>query len=243
MTDALAFAGPPAVAVLADAGYRVIAQDAAFDDAARAEAFLRQRPGVQVLGAGEPEALIEAAWALAGEVDVLFSNDAYPAVHGSVEAADPEALQRTLDNLVMRPFRRARAAIPRLRQQGRGNLIFVTSCRTDLPMRGGAIPDMARAAANALVLSLAIELAPLGIPVNAIAPNFLASELYFPAAQFEDSPAGRDFVASVVPAGRLGRADEIGELIRYLADMRGSVHTGSIIRFAGGWPVATPRPG
>jgi NAD(P)-dependent dehydrogenase (short-subunit alcohol dehydrogenase family) len=49
----------------------------------------------------------------------------------------------------------------------------VTSCRTELPLPGGAIPDIARAGANALVKSLSLELAPFGIPVNAIAPNYL----------------------------------------------------------------------
>jgi NAD(P)-dependent dehydrogenase (short-subunit alcohol dehydrogenase family) len=53
---------------------------------------------------------------------------------------------------------------------------------------------------------------------------------------------GRDFVRDVVPAGRLGEPDEIGELINYLANMKGSFHTGTIIKFAGGWPAAPKRP-
>lgn len=46
----------------------------------------------------------------------------------------------------------------------------------------------------------------------------------------------------VVPAGRLGEPEEIGELINYLATMKGSFHTGTIIKFAGGWPAAPKRP-
>lgn len=48
-------------------------------------------------------------------------------------------------------------AIPRLKKQGGGNVIMITSCRTELPLPGGAIPDIARAGANALVKSLSIE--------------------------------------------------------------------------------------
>ena len=68
---------------------------------------------------------------------------------------------------------------------------MITSNRTRLPLPGGAIPDAARAGLNALVKSLSLELAPHGIPVNAIAPNYLYSETYFPRARFIDDPAGR----------------------------------------------------
>ena len=67
-------------------------------------------------------------------------------------------------------------------------------------------------------------MAPFGIPVNAIAPNYLYSEAYFPKAKFIDHPIGRDFIREVVPAGRLGEPEEIGELISYLANMKGSFY-------------------
>ena len=53
---------------------------------------------------------------------------------------------------------------------------------------------------------------------------------------------GTKFIRDVVPAGRLGDPEEIGELITYLANMQGSFHTGTIIKFAGGWPAAPKRP-
>jgi NAD(P)-dependent dehydrogenase (short-subunit alcohol dehydrogenase family) len=59
---------------------------------------------------------------------------------------------------------------------------------------------------------------------------------------FVDDPKGRAFVEQVVPAGRLARPEEIGELVRYLATNTGSFMTGAIIDFSGGWPVAPRRP-
>jgi NAD(P)-dependent dehydrogenase (short-subunit alcohol dehydrogenase family) len=110
-------------------------------------------------------------------------------------------------------------------------------------MPGGAIPDAARAGSNALVRSFAIELAPFEIAVNAIAPNFLFSEAYYPQATFIEDPRGKAYVEAAVPAKRLGRPDEIGELIRFMATTQARFLTGAIIDFAGGWPASPTRPG
>ncbi len=205
VTNALDFVGPPAVRALLDDGYDVVAQDPAFRDIDKQEEYKASHPGADPLGIRDPKELIRHVWDNRKKVDVIISNDTFPAIHVPIEQA-------------------------------------VTSCRTELPLPGGAIPDIARAGANALVKSLSIELAPFGIPVNAIAPNYLYSEAYFPKAKFMDDPVGRDFIKGVVPAGRLGRPEEIGELVSYLANMKGSFHTGTIIKFAGGWPAAPRRP-
>ncbi|MEM9301338.1 MAG: SDR family oxidoreductase [Pseudomonadota bacterium] len=242
VTNALDFVGPPAVDALVADGFDVLAHDAAFADEGRREAFLKQHAGVGTTGVEDPAQLIARAVDALGRLDVIVSNDAYPAIHVPVDEADVADLQATIDRLVVYPYRLMQAAIPRLKAQARGNVILVTSCRTELPLPGGAIPDIARAGANALVQSLSIELAPFGIPVNAIAPNYLYSEAYFPRAKFIDDPAGRAYIRDVVPAGRLGEPREIGELVSYLAGMEGSFHTGTVIKFAGGWPAAPQRP-
>ena len=61
-------------------------------------------------------------------------------------------------------------------------------------------------------------------------------------ARFVDNAAGRASIGPVVPAGRLARPEEIGEIIHYLATMEGTFLTGAIIDFSGGWPVALPPP-
>jgi NAD(P)-dependent dehydrogenase (short-subunit alcohol dehydrogenase family) len=242
VTNVLDFVGPPAVQALLDDGYDVVAQDPAFRDIDTQKEYKASHPGADPLGISDPKELIRHVWDNRKKVDVIISNDTFPAIHIPIEQADVADLQATIENVLIYPFRLMKEAIPRLKHQGGGNVILVTSCRTELPLPGGAIPDIARAGANALVKSLSIELAPFGIPVNAIAPNYLYSEAYFPKAKFIDDPAGRDFIKGVVPAGRLGKPEEIGELVSYLANMKGSFHTGTIIKFAGGWPAAPRRP-
>ncbi len=171
-----------------------------------------------------------------------MSNDHFPALSIPTSQASLEQLRQTLEKLVVDPFALLKAAIPRFRAQGGGNVVMITSCRTHAPMQGGAIPDAARAAGNALVRSLAIELAPFSIAVNAVAPNFLYSEAYYPRATFIDDTNGRDYVSSLVPVGRLGEPEEIGELICFLASTASRFLTGAIVDFSGGWPATKTRP-
>lgn len=242
VTNALDYVGPPAVKALSESGYRIVAQDPAFQDSEQIKHYKANYPEVIPVGIPEPGEIVRYLWETYPKIDVLISNDTYPAIHVPIDEANVEDLTATIDNVLIHPFKLMRAAIPKLKKQGDGNVILVTSCRTELPLPGGAIPDIARAGANAFVKSLSLELAPFGIPVNAIAPNYLYSEAYFPKAKFIDNPIGKNFIRDVVPAGRLGAPEEIGELITYLANMKGSFHTGTIIKFAGGWPAAPKRP-
>ena len=242
VTNASDYAGPPAVDALAEAGFRVWVHDRRFADTAVWAAFSAAHPDAVYLPAENEAALIDAAWRAAGELDVIVSNDHYPAVQTATEHAAIDDLRQTLEALVVGPFALLQAAIPRFRRQGHGNVVVITSCRTCAPIPGAAIPDAARAASNALVKSLAIELAPYEIAVNAIAPNFLYSEAYYPRATFIDSAVGQQFVKDTVPIGRLGRPDEIGEVITFLATMRARFMTGAILDFNGGWPASKVRP-
>lgn len=242
VTNTLEFAGAPAVTALHEAGFQVVAHDASFAESSVREKYKVAHPHVVALAEQIPSDIVESAWRVGKRLDVLISNDAYPPIHGPIENADTADLQATFGRLVVFPFEIAKAAIPRLKTQPAARIVVITSNRNRLPLVGGAIPDIARAGANALVRSLSLELAPHGIPVNAIAPNYLYSETYYPRAQFVDDAAGRAYIERVVPAGRLARPEEMGELIRYLATMHGTFLTGATIDFSGGWPVALSPP-
>ncbi len=242
ITGASDFVGPPAVDALAEAGFRILVQDASFASEGSWQRYHDAHPAAERIDVPEPADAVAVAWEQSGAIAALVSNDHHPAKSCPTEDTDPDELDRSLSVLVGRPFRLMQAAIPRLRAQGGGNVVMITSCRTQLPMAGGAIPDMCRAAENALVRSLAIELAPANIAVNAIAPNFLYSEAYYPRAVFIDDPAGRAFVEASVPAGRLGEPAEVGEVVCFLATTKARFLTGAVIDFSGGWPASPVRP-
>jgi NAD(P)-dependent dehydrogenase (short-subunit alcohol dehydrogenase family) len=242
ITNALEFAGPPAVEAMRRAGFQVVVHDVSFTSPSGQAKYRNDDPDIVVLANQAPEDIVQGAWDVSNRLDVLISNDAFRAISGPIEDAEMQSLQTTLERLIVFPFGIARAAIPRLKAQPKARVVFISSNRNRLPLRGGSIPDIARAGANALIKSLSIELAPHGIPVNAITPNFLYSETYYPKARFVDDLAGRAYIEQTVPVGRLATPEEIGELIHYLATMQGNFMTGAFIDFSGGWPFATQRP-
>lgn len=242
VTNATDFAGPPAVQALLDCGFHVLAHDRAFANAERWNGFRDGRDDLSCIAAEEPEAIVAAASEAAGTLAAVVSNDHFPAPALHPQSAPVQALRDSLDRLLEFPFRIVQSALPVLAAGGGGNVVMITSNRTRLPLSGGAFPDAARAAANALVRSLAIDSAPLGVTVNAVAPNFLYSEAYYPRALFRETPQGRAYVEQSVPVGRLAEPHEIGEVIAFLATARTRFLTGAVIDFSGGWPFAPARP-
>lgn len=71
--------------------------------------------------------------------------------------------------------------------------------------------------------------------MNAIQPNYLYSEMYSPKAKFIDDPEGRKSIARIVPAGRLGQPEKLGELVAFFISGRSPFTTGQVINFTGGW--------
>jgi len=242
VTNCTGFAGPAAVQALLEAGFTVLAHDTAFNEETHWQAFKADRHHLIPLSPSAPAEIIAAALRHTEHLGVIISNDHVPAPALPPESANLDALSANLEGLVTTPFALVQAAIPHLKSIGGGNVVMITSNRMNLPLKGGAFPDAARAGANALVKSLAIDLAEHQITVNAIAPNFLYSEAYYPAAFFKETEAGRDYVKASVPGGRLADPEEIGEVITFLATAKTRFLTGSIIEFSGGWPYGPARP-
>jgi NAD(P)-dependent dehydrogenase (short-subunit alcohol dehydrogenase family) len=92
----------------------------------------------------------------------------------------------------------------------------------------------ARGGANALAVSLARELAPFNIQVNAVAPNFVESPTYFPPALLAD-PQALAKITRNIPLGRLGKPGEVGALVAFLASNQADFITGHVMPIAGGW--------
>src|SRR6266481_1742209 len=110
VTNASDFAGPPAVQALVASGFRVLVCDRAFHDPAIWARFSETHSGAELVKAADNATLVDAIWSIAGRVDVVVSNDHYPALHRSIEEATLDDLRKTLEILVVEPYALLKAA-------------------------------------------------------------------------------------------------------------------------------------
>jgi NAD(P)-dependent dehydrogenase (short-subunit alcohol dehydrogenase family) len=234
VTSATQYVGPASVSRLSRGGARIVAQDAAFSDPSTRRSFLNDYPDIAVSSATEPAEIVAAALAACGRLDAVVSNDDAPAIRAPLEDAMIEDFRTGLEAMMVRPFALAKEAIKPMKRQGGGRIILVTSAA---PFRGLANYTMyaaARGGANALTLTLARELAPHNILVNAVAPNYVENPSYFPPALLSD-PQSRAKIERNIPLGRLGKPEEVGALVEFLATGDCGFVTGHVVPIAGGW--------
>jgi NAD(P)-dependent dehydrogenase (short-subunit alcohol dehydrogenase family) len=236
VTNVTQYAGPGVVAALVRQGVRVVCHDASFVESSTRDTFCAIHPGVECLASQAPDALVAELEGRAVDIDAVVSNDVYPITRQAIGEIDPANLRNTFEAVFMFPVQLAQLLLPAMKARGGGSFVFVTSARPLRPEHGFAVPTSIRAGTTAFALALAREVASSGIQVNVVAPNYLYSEMYYPRDRFIEDREGREYIASVVPMGRLGTPEEIGELVAFFASGRSSFVTGQVIYFTGGWP-------
>ncbi len=235
VTNAREFGGLGSVTALIDAGYQVVCHDKSFADGSSREQFARDYTGSHPYAEQEPEALVQNVLSRYGRIDVLVSNDVIIGGMNPVEKATPDDYRTVIEAGMVWPFTLAHAVVPQMKERGSGALVFITSGAALSPSANLSMYSSARAGAVALSQSLAKELGPFNIQVNAICPNFLRSETYFSEDRLANNPQVRERIRNDVPIGRLGEQDELGALVAFLATQRGMPMTGQAIAFAGGY--------
>lgn len=234
VTHVTAFVGLAAAKALARSGTTAICHDPGFaDHQVRAE-FADAHPELRVIAEQHPVELVAAVTEAFGRVDVLVNNDPFPAIRASVEEARIEDLRAGLEALVTAPFALTQAVTPQMKERRSGKIVFVTSAAPFHGLPNYSMYVAARGGANALTLSLAKELAAFNIQVNAVAPNFVESPTYFPPKLLAD-PQSLSKITRNIPLGRLGKPEEVGALVAFLASDQADFITGHVMPIAGGW--------
>lgn len=119
-------------------------------------------------------------------------------------------------------------AVKRLRDDGR--IVSTSSAVTRVPFPAVAAYSMLKAPLDNLAKSLAVELGPRGITVNTVAPGVIATDM----AEFVHSEEGKSFTLGKQALKRVGQADDVSDVVAFLAGPRGRWVTGQTIDVSGG---------
>jgi 3-oxoacyl-[acyl-carrier protein] reductase len=167
-----------------------------------------------------------------GGLDILVNNVGRAAGKELLDTSDAE-WQAAFDETLFPAIRASRLAVPYMKQRGGGAIIMIASI-WGRESGGRMTYNAVKAAEISLAKSLAQQLAPLNIRVNSIAPG----SILFPGGSWhkrqQADPRGiADFIKRDLPFGRMGRADEVGSVVAFLASPRASWISGASITVDG----------
>jgi NAD(P)-dependent dehydrogenase (short-subunit alcohol dehydrogenase family) len=164
-----------------------------------------------------------------GRIDVLVNNagtgDLRP-----LHTVDDKVWHRLIDVNLTGTFNATRSVVPHMLEAGRGTIVNNASLSGLMPTRNEAAYSAAKAGVIALTKSGALEYGPT-VRVNCVAPGHVRTPL---TVVWEQVPEAFEPIAAAIPLGRIGEADEIAEVILFLASDRSSYVTGQTIVVDGG---------
>lgn len=207
------------VAICARPGPRLDALQAPFPKARRVAGDLSR--------AGEARRVVEQAKKELGGLDVLVLNTGGPPT-GSFESLTSEKWQEGFQSLWLSSVDAIQAALPAMRAGKYGRIVLVGSSSAREPIPNLTVSNGLRAGLLGLLKSLATEVASDGVTVNAILPGFIDTE------RLKELNLREEDIIKQIPAGRLGRPEEVANVATFLASAPASYVTGQAIACDGG---------
>jgi 3-oxoacyl-[acyl-carrier protein] reductase len=147
---------------------------------------------------------------------------------------DEATFDRVFNVNVKSIYHMARAVVPLLRQQGQGSIINIGSTAGLRPRPGLTWYNASKGAVNVLSKSMAAELGPDGIRVNAICPVMGATGLIEQFLGTADTPEARARITAGIPLGRMSTPNDVAQAALYLASDSAAFITGVELPVDGG---------
>ncbi len=188
----------------------------------------------------QAEQLVQRVAKELGRLDVLFCNASGPPA-APFKDQPREAWHHAVELNLFSTIHLAAAAVPIMRKVQWGRIICLASVAAKQPLPGLILSTTARAGVLGFAKALADEVAADGITVNCVCPGFIATERITELTETRAKREKRtpqdvmkEMVADI-PLGRMGRPDELGATVAYLASDRASYITGAVLQVDGGF--------
>ena len=210
-------------------------EDAAADTVRAIEALGRRAgpTGRRSSPPPEDEAMVGAVLEDFGALDTLVHSAGIASRGHSVVDTDPAELERVIAVHALGAHHLCRLVVPSMRTRPRGDVVFVSSVAARMLAPNSAPYNMAKAALEALAMTLAKEERRHGIHVNVVAPGLVVTEMgrRLVRAMGVDDISTMDADA---PFGRVCRPEDVAAVVRFLCSEEAGYVTGQVITVDGG---------
>lgn len=230
--------GAAIVARLVTEGAAVVVADRLIDEAEALAAAERAQGGdvvthaVDLTDLAAVASMVTAAIDWHGQLDILVNN-AGVAHAGSVLNATVDDWRSQLDVNLRAPFFALQAAARHMVARGSGKIVNTVSTSGFASSSTPApIYDLTKGGLRQLTISAAVELAPLGVNVNGVAPGTIGTEL---TTDVLDTPEKLARATARIPRGVFGRPADIAAAVAYLASDDADYVHGHVLVVDGGW--------
>ncbi len=188
-----------------------------------------------VTRAADNQALVERALAAFGRLDVFHANAGVPQWKADIEDVDETVFDLIMDVNVKGVWLGARFALPVMKRQRRGVFLATASTAAIRPRPGGQTYAASKGAVVTLAKALALEVAPHGVRVVAIAPVATHTPMLptFMNRREVDAESLARYVATV-PLGRLNQPEDVARAAVFLASDDAAMITGACLEVDGG---------
>jgi len=211
-------------------------EEAAKETVREIEAFSRKAAAIRA-DAADYESVKEAVTKTVetfGKIDILVNNAGIASRGNSVLDTDINELKRVIDTHMYGSFYFSKSVLPVMRQQPRGDIIFISSVGAELLNAYGSPYNMAKAAMEALAMTLAKEEKPNGIRVNVIRPGLVETRMGERLAKATMGVKDIKELYPLSPFGRVGLPSDIGNMAAFLCSEKAEYITAAVIRVSGG---------
>lgn len=180
------------------------------------------------------QAIVQVANQSFGDISILVNN-AGITINASFEEVSIDEFQRIIDVNLFGAFRGMQAVLPSMKKAGNGSIINVASTTTDQILSIAPCYGASKAALANLTKSAALHCAEqdYSIRVNSVHPGTHATDMVLGEGMAIDHPVAKRIIGSI-PLKRMGRPEEVGKVVAFLASDDASYMTGTEIFVDGG---------